>query len=459
AEWSAPFVVSMLAPPEDPVRLILGFDWRSLAFGVALTLLVTFLFGLAPALRASAVKPISALKGGEDPHARRSLMKSLIAAQTAFCVLVLFVAGLFVATLERLSNRPLGFSPERVVVLATDVRGARQPPEIWAQVVDHLRQVPGVGSVSMAGWPLLTGNRWTGSVRVAGRAVDSRSPYFLDVAPGFFETMRIGRIDGRDFRPGDAPPRLQGDTPSPGVGIVNEAFARTYFDGQSPVGKTVDALGAKNAIARVQIVGYVRDAVYASVRELIRPTVYVPMEGRSDCALLVRTSGDPLALAPVLRREISRVRSEFRVRNIGLQSALLRHQMVRERLLAALSLFFAIVALLLASIGLYGVLNYSVIQRRREIGIRMALGARSTDLVRRVSTQALGMLCLGSLIGVAGGLASGRFVATLLFEVKSTDVGMVMAPILTLAAAAVVAALPPAIRAVRVDPAQTLRSE
>jgi putative ABC transport system permease protein len=147
---AAPLVVSMLAPADDPVRLILDADWRAVGFGVALTAAVTFLFGLAPALRASSVKPISALKGGEDPHTRRHLMNSLVAAQMAFCVLVLFVAGLFVSTFERLSNRPLGFSQKGILLLETDFTG-KQPLVVQMQVAARLRQVPGVESVSPAG--------------------------------------------------------------------------------------------------------------------------------------------------------------------------------------------------------------------------------------------------------------------------------------------------------------------
>ena len=460
AWWSAPFVVSMLAPPVNPVRLILDPDWRAVLFSVVLTVSITFLFGLAPALRASSVKPASALKGGDDPHSRRRLMNALLVAQMAFCVLVLYVAALFVATFERLSNRPLGFSHRHVLALQTDAGGKKQPLATWMQVAGQLRHTPGVESAAFAGWALLTGNRWTGSVRVPGQAVEPRAPYMLDVSPGFFETMRIPLIDGRDFRPGDAPPRLQGlGQPLAGVGIVNEAFARTFFDGHDPVGRSVDVRQSKDLSTPMEIVGYVRDASYGSVREPIRPTVYVPIEGRSGGTLLVRTAGDPLPLAPILRREVSGTRADLRVRHIETQSGLVAQHMIRERLLATLSLFFAVVALVLAGIGMYGVLNYSVIQQRREIGIRMALGARSAHVVRRVVTDLFTMLCVGLVIGLAAGLAGRRLVERLLFEVKATDAAMVLVPVLTLLAGGALAALPPAIRAVQIDPAQTLRSE
>jgi predicted permease len=460
AWWSAPLVVSMLHVPEDPVRLILDIGWRELGFTTGLALLVTLLFGLAPALRTSAVKPMSALKGGEDPHSRRRLMNAMLTAQTAFCVLVLFVAGLFVTTFERLSNRPLGFLPEHVLVIDA-AASKEQPVKIWMQVVERLRQAPGVQSVALAGWPLLSRNRWTRDVLLPGHAVETRPPYFLDISPAFFETMHIGLLNGRDLRRDDVPPRMgERAQPTPGVGIVNEAFTRTYFKGQNPVGRLVNVRLEKELAAPMEIVGYVRDAAYYDVREPMHPTVYVPMFGNKDHnTLLLHTAGDPLALAPIMRPTVSEVRPDIRLINVQPQSNFLRWQMLRERLLAALSFFFAVVALVLSAIGLYGVLNYSVTQQRREIGIRMALGARSAHVVRRVTAGLFGMVCLGSAIGVVVGFASARFIQSLLFEVKARDVGIMIAPILTLLGAALLAGLAPAIRAVRIDPAQTLRSE
>ncbi len=458
--WSAPLVVSMLAPAERPVRLVLDADWRALLFSFALTAAIAVFFGLEPALRASAIKPISALKGGEDPHARRGLVHSLVTLQVAFCVLVLFMAGLFVSTFERLSHRRLGFLPQGVLILETQARGQGLAPEVWRQVADRLRQTPGVESTAFAMWAPLTGNHWTGTVRVPGRAEEPRSPYFLSVSPGYFSTMGIGWIDGRDFRPGDGQPKLKGETELVGgAGIVNEAFARAYFDGQNPVGRTVAVREGRDLFAAMEIVGYVRDSCYSSVRESIRPTVYVPTESKGGGSFIVRTAGDPRTLAPILRREIPQAYPELMVRSTDTQGALVLRQMLRERLLAMLSSFFAVLALVLAAVGLYGVLNYSVIQQRREIGIRMTLGARPSQVVHRVTSRLLGLVCLGLFIGLAGGVACQRFVESLLFEVKATDPLMVGAPVLTLLCAAVLAALPPAVRAVKIDPAQTLRSE
>jgi ABC-type antimicrobial peptide transport system permease subunit len=243
------------------------------------------------------------------------------------------------------------------------------------------------------------------------------------------------------------------------VGIVNETFARTYFGGRNPVGQFVGVRQSKDLSASMEIVGYVRDAVYGNLREAIRPTVYVPLGSRGHNTFMVRVSADSSALLDTLRREVPRVRPDFRVRTSQRQSNFVRWHLLRERLLAALSLFFGIIALVLAAVGLYGVLNYLVTQQRREIGVRIALGARSAHILRRVGTDMAAVICLGSAVGLAAGFFSGRFVESLLFEVKASDVGMLLLPILTLGAVAVLASLPPAIRAARTDPAQTLRSE
>jgi hypothetical protein len=305
----------------------------------------------------------------------------------------------------------------------------------------------------------MSGNGWTMTARPPGSVGEVRPSQVLDVSPGFLETMRIQLLAGRDFQPGDAQPRVdESGQPAPGVAIVNETFARTHFNGENPVGRWI-SVRIKDADVRIDIVGWVRDATYRNIRDPRRPGLYLPMESRSNGALLVRTAGDPLPLVAGLRAEVSRSHPDFRVRNTGLQSELVSQQMVRERLLATLSGFFAAVTLLLAAIGLYGVLNAGVIRYRREIGIRMALGARAGHVVRRVTIGMLATAALGSAIGLAGGLAFGRLIEGLLFQIKATDAASVTLPLVILAAAAGLATLAPAIRAVRIDPAQTLRSE
>lgn len=458
AWWAAPFVVSKINPPDDPAHLFLPADWRVMVFAVALTLVVTFLFGLAPALRASGVKPASALKGGDDPHSRRRTMHTLIAVQVAFCFVVVFVAGLFLTTFNRLSKQPMGFSSERLLV-AEVVTGNPQPLVLWDQLTEHLRATPGIETVAFAGWPLLSGNGWNGFIRINGEPAGDVLAYFLGVSPGWIDAMKIPLIDGRDLRAGET---------FPGAAIVNEAFAKQYFNGENPIGKWFEKQGPSQNL-RAQIVGLVRDARYRNMREPITPTAYVPFAALDDkgalrpqrsATLLIRTySPNPLALASMVRQEVPRARSEFRVSNIRTQEEINRRHTIRERLLAMLAQFFAMVALLLGGVGLYGVLDYSVLQRRREIGIRIAIGAPAGDIAQRVTKDVFGMVLAGAAAGLALGVAAVRYVETLLYGVKATDLVMLSLPSVAILIVALLAAVPAVIRAVRTDPAGIFRSE
>lgn len=450
AWWAAPFVADMIATPDNPVRLILPADWRVLGFGVALAVAVTILFGLAPALRASGVKPASALKGG-DALERPRTMRLLTAAQAAFCVLVLFVAGLFLATSGRLSHQRTGFSAERLLALET-VTAQPQPAPLWQQVADRLRTVPGVEAVAICEWPLMTGESWNGFISVNAAPPGPVASYFLSVSPEWRELMKIPLLQGSDFRTGDA---------LPGSVLVNQAFARQYFGTESPVGRSFEVVAPEGFRVRHQIVGLVGDARYKDMREPIQPTAYFPLRGNySRATLMVRTSTqNPSAMASVLRREVARAGAGFRVSNIRAQTALVAQHTVRERLLAMLALFFGVVALLLAGIGLYGVLDYSVVQRRREIAIRLAIGAQAGDVAWRVTVDVFATVLAGSLVGMILGIASARLIETLLYEVKATDPGILVLPAAAIFAVSVLAALPAVILAVRIDPAAMLRSE
>jgi predicted permease len=455
AWWSAPFIARMINPPDNPARLALPWDWRVLAFGLALALGVTLLFGLAPALRASAVRPVSALKGGEDPHSRRRLMHTLIALQIAFCFVVHFVAGMFIASFDRLSNQATGFSAERMLNLEA-VTHRPQPPVYWDQVAERLRAAPGVETVALTIWPMMSGESSVRAISIDGGPPSEVLSDLLTVSPGWFDAMRIPFLGGRDFGPADA---------NPVVAIVNEAFAKQFFNGEDPTGKWFE-----NGGAHFQIVGFVRDARSRDdMRRPILPTAYVPFHridptgvfqpmGRGT--FVVRThSANPLALASILRQEVPRARSEFRVGNIRTQLEINQSCTLRERLLATLALFFACIALLLAGIGLYGVLDYSVLQRRREIGIRMAIGAQAGDIAWRVTADIFSWVAVGALAGVAFGMASARFIEALLFGVRPTDLGMLALPAVAILAAAVVAAAPAVVHAVRIDPVSMLRAD
>ncbi|HKE21716.1 MAG TPA: ADOP family duplicated permease [Bryobacteraceae bacterium] len=450
AWWAAPLVVGMIGTPDNPVRLILPSDWRVLGFGVAMALGCTILFGLAPALRASAVKPVSALKGG-DPQTRQRMMRLLVAAQVAFCALVLFVAGLFMATSERLSRQPMGFSAERLLTLET-VTPHPLPDVLWSQVAEHLRTVPGVEASALCEWPLMTGGSWNGFISVNGAAPSPVASYFLSVSPEWRAMMKIPLLQGRDFRPDDT---------QPGSALVNEAFVRQYLVTGSPVGRSFDVVLNEGHRVHYQIVGVVGDARYRDMRDPMRPTAYFPFQGNySRATFLIRTiSANPLAIASAVRAEVPRARPGFRVSNIRTQTALIEQHTGRERLLSILALFFAVVALSLAGVGLYGVLDYSVLRQQREIGIRMAIGAKPTVIAQGLVLHLLALVLEGSLIGIILGFVSARFIETLLFEVTATDVGLLALPMATIFALALLAALPAIVRAVRTDPATALHLE
>jgi predicted permease len=450
AWWSAPFIVAKINPPDNPARLNLPADWRVLAFATVITAAAALLFGVLPALRASSTKPAVAMRGGDNPRSSRWLMYGLIAAQVAFCFVVHFAADAFVVSLRRLSTQPTGFSADRVLTLETIAKQA-QPIGLWFQAADRLRDLSGVESVAAADIALLAGSTSNGFVSISGRMPSPILALFLGVSPGWLETMRIPLVEGRDFRRDDI---------SPGSAIVNLAFAKEYFHGEHPVGKTF-ARGKQI----YQVVGLCADAQYRSVREPDEPIAYIPLGSGAAGTLrratfVVRTTNsNPYSLASRIRHEISRAHPELRVSNVRTQREINEAQTVRERLLAALAVFFAGVALLLAGIGLYGVLEYSVVQRRRELGIRIAIGASSKEIAWQV--------CVGIVAAVLSGVATGGTIGllleprieNLLYHVRGTDAAVFMVPLAAIAGITLLSAIPAIVRGMRIDPVEMLRSE
>jgi predicted permease len=460
AWWSAPVIVGMINPPAYQARLTLSTDWRVLGFAVALACAVMFLFGLTPALRASAVKPASVLRGGEDAHSRGRLMHSLIAVQVAFCFVVQLASGLFIATFKRLSNQPTGFSAERVLNVEA-VTNRPQSPVLWEQVAERLRAVPGIEKVALIGWPLMSGETAVGNISVNGAPPSDVFSDFVTISPGWADLMRIPLLGGRDLRVTDV---------NPGVAIVNRAFAKQYFAGEDPVGRWFDRVEGAGKAAHIQIVGLIEDARSRDrMRMAIRPTAYIPFSsvdptgtfqpaGRGTFVVRTATS-NPLALASTLRKEVAQARPGFRVRDMRTQVEVNQTDTVRERLLAVLASFFAGLATLLAGVGLYGVLDYSVLQRRREIGIRIAIGARLGEIVRRVAVGAFAPVCAGAAAGFAIGMSAVRWIESLIYQVKLTDFTILAVPSVVIAGTTLLAALPAVMRAVRIDPAAMLREE
>ena len=456
AAWSAPFVLGLVNPPDNPARLDLPADWRVLLFGFGLTILIVLLLGLLPALRASAVRPVAALKGGENPHSPRRLMRGAIALQVAFCVLVLFLSSLFVLSFQRLQNRPLGFSTDRLLLLET-VAGKGQLPVVWNQTAEALRAAPGVDSVAISGWPILGRIRINSEISINGASPSPTPAFFLNISPGWLSTMKIPLISGHDFRSQDT---------SPGAAIINETFAKTFFPGQDPIGRTFER-GTKQPVNK--IIGVTPDIPDHDLREADGAVFYVPFNQIDDKSIpspasfatfVIHTEGrNPLALADSLRLLIAQRHNGLRVSNVTTELDLVRDQTVRERLIATLAAFFAAVALLLAGIGLYAVLNYSVLQRRREIGIRMAIGSPRTSIVRLVTLDVFVMIALGGCTGIALGFGASRYVQSLFYQVKATDADIIALPVCAILLTALLATLPAVLRALRTNPTEILRVE
>jgi predicted permease len=459
AWWAAPFVIALNGRPDAPVQLALPADWRVLGFALALAFVVTLLFGLAPALRASKVAPSSALKGGENPHARRRTMNLLIAAQVAFCFLVVFVSGMFVATFARLSHKPIGFSAARLLALDTTAEKPHSPEE-WDALAAQLRQVPGVERVAIAGWPLMNGTAWDDLVALNGEPRSETEGYFIPASSEWLDTMKIPIVEGRAARPG---------AEGKGEAVVTREFAKTFFHGADPVGKIFENASDDSHRVPYQVVGLTDDLCYSDLHECAMPVAFLsfyadsPLNGNGgiqSAALMVRTlAQDPSPLAATLRNAVADAHMGFRVTNARTQQSINDVQTSRQRMLAILALFFSVVALVLAGVGLYGVMNYSVVQRQREIGVRIAVGARSHDIARSIVAHTALMVLVGAVVGIALGLAASRSFEALLYNVKATSLTSLGLPCAAIFASAVVAALPAIIRAVRIDPVILLRSE
>jgi len=458
ASAMAPSIVRLMSATGDPTYLDVHPDGRVLAFLACVSLLTTLLFGIAPALRASAARPLDALRGDGRASARIGLLRPVLAAQVAFSFVVLFVAGLLLTSFYKLTSVDLGFSQKNLLLFDMAPPGAagEKARVVQVAVLDRLRHFPGVQGAATS-WFALMGGAMTPTVRppirFAGGGVERTRPQFLTVSPGFFATMQIPLVSGRDFGDQDSAP------PVPVAVIVNRAFARQFFPNREALGQRFQCMIDDDGnFGDLEIVGVVRDARYNNLREPEAPTVYQPIRG-VGAVLEVRTAGNPIPMAPALRKEIQQVDASLRVVQVTLQSTHTVETILQERMLALLGGFFGLVAVVLSAVGLYGVLSYSMVQRTREIGIRMALGAPFPHVIRTLTGGVAVTVAVGVAAGLAGGLALARLVASLIFEVKPSDFASFASPLVCLALACGLAAIRPALRASRVDPATALRHE
>lgn len=466
AVWVSSALVQTVATGMGVKGLTTSLDARVLMFTMLLSVLTGVLCGLMPAWRAAHNDLTPALKEqGTNASGSRSqvhLRKSLVVAQVAMTALLLVGAGLLTRTLWNLTKLDLGVQPNHLLTfsVAPDLNG--YTPEKVAQFVTQLSEsavtVPGVQNISVATISAFTGDTAGSNITVEkgpqDATVEDSNVSRNSVGPAYFATMGTSLLAGREFARTDT-------KTSQKVAIMNETAAKTYFPHRSAVGSRM-AFGGGNVKLEIEIVGVVRDAKHASVREEVKPFVYIPYtqdDNLGSITFYLRSTQEAATVIPAVRSEVNKLDANLPLYDIKTVETVIAENVLNERLLAALSLCFAALAALLAGIGLYGVLAYQVVQRRREIGIRVALGASSSNVRWLVMGQGLRLTGFGIVLGLAGGFALARVLTSLLYGIQVSDpMSYVLATVLLLAVTLLACYLP-ARKATKVDPMIALRCE
>ena len=466
AGWGSALLVRFVSTQKSQVFLDLKMDDRVLAFTVSITVLCSLLFGILPAFRSTRVSAISAMKEGQSQglsgHPQAST-RWIVAAQLALSLILLIGSGLFIRTFRKLMTLDAGFDPRNVLMVETNIHNARtaEPArvQLYGEMLAKLRSIPGVVSASQCWITPLSGHQWDNNFTIPGHrlpAGDDLDTLLNWVTPGYFETMRTRVLEGRTFEAGDS-------ATSNSVVVVNQLFADRYFGGQSPIGEHL--LGGSVGMLKqpMEIIGVVQDAKYGSLNEGPMPEAYFPLSQiqqnvSEDTTFLIRTAAPPATMIPAVRDAMASVN-----KLTSLQFTTLEQQaedsVIQQRLLAMLSGFFAALAVILTAIGLYGVLAYVVTLRTHEIGIRMALGARQSSILRVVLRDLAIVLGAGIAAGLLGSAWITRLAQQLLFGVKPDDVWSISLAVALLVCVALIASYVPARRAMQVDPMVALRHE
>jgi predicted permease len=465
ARFAGNALVAWISASHNARFLDLSPDLRTIGFTTALAMLTGLLFGVAPALRATRGVAQSALKEGgrglTGSPRNLGLGRALVVSQVALSLVLLVSAGLFVRSLGKLLGQDIGFRRENILLVEPDLRAARysraRESAVSADLLNRLDHLPGVISAARSVVTPISGRTWQWQVGVNTPSGERRiHSYFNLVSPGFLRTMGTSLLAGRDFTDADS-------AGAPFVAMVNETAASRLFPGVDPIGQVYSDMSPDHRRITVQVVGLVKDAKYRSLREEPRATIYIPI-AQPNVPFQVNGIYEARFAGP-LSDVTQRVRAAFHDTDprIGLQFQLLTTQiddsLLKERLVARLSSFFGILGLLLASIGIYGVVAYSVMRRRNEIGIRMALGATRGGVVRLVMRETIALLAIGIPLGLAAAFACGRLVRSMLFALTPGDTTTLAAACLLLLLVSLAGAFIPARRAARLDPLVTLREE
>ena len=472
ARWGASFLVAVLAGPAERVVLEPHFDLRVLGFTAGVSVATALLFSLAPALRATRVDAAKPGQAGTTAHNR--VGRWLVVAQVTLSVLLLCGAALFLRTLHNLNTAPAGFDRHGVLTMEVEatVPGRTVTPKtpaefradharlgaIWSGFIQRVQEVPGVTSAAASNMNPLSGWHRGVAIKIHGAVPGTEKDRGIgvnEVSDRYFETVGIRLLAGRLFTPRDRSDSLP-------VAILNETAARTYFGVESPLGRKVSFPGQRIA-DELEIVGVVADARYKDLRTPDDRMAYVPLEQAIDpitgALVTVRGTGDVTRLLPSIRVIATETVPGGFVTGVATIEQQVEMSLVRERMLALLATFFAALALVLACIGLYGVMTYRVARRTREIGIRIAIGARRQNVVWMMVRETLLLVTVGAALGTLASLAANRYIAGQLFGVTPRDPAAIAVALSVLGIVSMVAGYLPARQASRIDPVTALRAE